>query len=158
MTEAFAIKNSVWEDDEVQLLTFHVHDQVLGIPVLQIRDVFLAQKITPVPLASQETRGLINLRGRIVTALSMREKLNFPKVEAGQKQMIIAIEHAGEVYGLLVDKVGEVITLAQDLYEKKPQVLDGKLREIAKGVFKLEGKLLILLDVDRIIQTCQDNI
>lgn len=157
MSEATAVKNSAWEQDEIQLLTFHVHDQVLAIPVIHIRDVFLAQKITPVPLAAGEIRGLINLRGRIVTAISMREKLNFPKVGVDEKQMIIAVEHAGEVYGLLVDKVGDVTSLSEDLYERKPQVLDGKLRDIARGVFKLEGKLLILLDVDLIIQTCQDN-
>lgn len=138
-----------------QLLTFHIDGRLLGIPVLKVRDVFRADKITPVPLAPPEIKGLINLRGHIVTSISLREKLGLPPLEDDTKQMNIAIEYSGEVYSLLVDKIGDVMELDEKDFERKPQVLDEKVRDFALGIYKLDDRLLISLDVEKTIQTCQ---
>jgi len=141
-------------EESIQLLTFKIDKHLFGVHVLNVRDIFVADKVTPVPLANPEIKGLINLRGRIVTSISLRKKLGFPDLGEELKQMNIAVEHEGEVYSLLVDKVGDVMNLAQDTFEKKPQVLDPAVKEYAQGVFKLDNDLLIFLDIHKIVETC----
>ena len=103
------------------------------------------------PLAPPEVAGVLNLRGRIVTAIDMRSRLDLGKRPDGQPVMAIGIEMKGESYGLLVDGVGEVLKLANSQCEAKPANLDGRLARVAAGVVRLEGQLMVVLDVDRLL-------
>lgn len=135
-----------------QYVTMYIEGQLFGIPVLQIQDVLSPQKITPVPLAQKEVAGSLNLRGRIVTAIDVRVRLGLPPREESEKNMSVVVDYEGEFYSLIIDQVGEVMTLHAKDYEKTPATLNAKWLDIADGVFRLEEKLLIVLDVKRLLR------
>lgn len=135
-----------------EYVTMMISGQLFGIPVLQVQDVLGAQKITRVPLAPREVAGSLNLRGRIVTAIDVRTRLDLPRREADQKNMSVVVEYGGELYSLLVDQVGEVLSLPNSDYEKSPVTLDERWREVSDGIYRLSGSLLIVLDVKRLLR------
>lgn len=134
-------------------VTMIVSGQLFGIPVLEVHDVFVPTKLAHVPMAPPEIAGVLNLRGRIVTAIDLRQRLGYSPRVTGEKSMAIVIEHHGEPYSLLVDSVGEVLSLEAALFEKNPSNLDPKLQDISEGIYRLEENLLVVLQLDKIIQT-----
>ncbi len=92
-------------------VTATIGGQLFGLPVARVQDVFVPERMTPVPLAAAEVAGLINLRGRIVTMLEMRRRLGLPDGDHRPTPMAIGVEWRGESYGLLIDEIGEVLTL-----------------------------------------------
>ena len=137
-------------------VTVYVGDQLFGIPVLQVHDILRTQFITRVPLSPIEIGGSLNLRGRIVTAIDMRRRLGLPiepEVEGvtPRKLMNVVVESKNELYSLLVDRVGEVLSLPESKYEKNPPTLDEKWKEIASGIYRLDGVLLIVMNVKAIL-------
>lgn len=132
-----------------------IGDQLFGIPVLQVRDVLAAQRITRVPLAPPEVAGSLNLRGRIVTAIDIRIRLGLPERTAeqssGKPRMSVVVDHGGELYSLMVDSVGEVLRLAEANFERNPATLDVRWREVSAGIYRLDGSLLVVLDVTRLL-------
>jgi purine-binding chemotaxis protein CheW len=136
-------------EDEVEYVTAMIGGQLFGLPIGRVLDVFTPDRLTPVPLAPGEIAGVLNLRGRIVTAIDMRRRLGLPPRAAGETGMAIGIEHLGESYGLLVDAVGEVLKLAASSRDTVPVNLEPSWARIASGVHRLDGRLLVVLDVDR---------
>lgn len=132
-------------------VTIHLAGQLLGIPVLAVHDVLNQQKLTSIPLAPSWVEGVLNLRGRIVTAINLRNRLNLPDREEGKKSMSIVVEHNEEPYSLQIDRVGEVLSLADSAFEKNPITLDPQWREVSKGVYRLEKELLVVLDVEKLL-------
>ena len=132
-------------------MTFYVKEQLFGIPVLKVQDILTPDRIASIPLAPPEVTGAINLRGRIVTVLDVRIRLGLEKRENVKESMGVTIDHQNELYTLLVDKVGDVIGLESDLYESNPSTLDPIWREFALGVFRLEGTIMVVLDVERLL-------
>ncbi len=132
-----------------------IGDQLFGIPVLQVRDVLASQRITRVPLAPPEVAGSLNLRGRIVTAIDIRTRLGLPARSseeiASKPRMSVVVDHGGELYSLMVDAVGEVLSLAQTDFERNPATLDARWREVSAGIYRLEGSLLVVLDITRLL-------
>ncbi|WP_414476008.1 chemotaxis protein CheW [Microvirga sp. M2] len=141
-------------DDSPSLLgsmeypTVMVAGQMLGLPIHRVHDVFVASEIASVPLGSPEIAGLLNLRGRVVTAISLRRRLGLPDALASERRMAVGLEHKGEAYGLLVDDVGEVLKLDPALMQPNPVHLSPRWAKLSQGVYQLEGRLLIVLDVD----------
>lgn len=130
-------------------VTFRVGDQLFGIPVLRVQDILTPDRIAPVPLAPKEVKGSINLRGRIVTVIDVRIRLGLPPRDKKiQENMGVTVEQGHDLYTLLVDKIGDVISLSKDLYEKNPGTLDPLWREFCTGVFRLEKELMVVLDID----------
>ncbi len=125
--------------------------QLFGIPVLQVQDVLMPQRITRVPLAPPEVAGSLNLRGRIVTAIDIRTRLGLKASEDAKKRMNVVVDHGGELYSLMVDQVGEVLSLDAATYEANPPTLDPRWREVSAGIFRLDGQLLVVLDVARLL-------
>jgi len=125
--------------------------QLFGIPVLQVQDVLGPQRITRIPLAPPEVAGSLNLRGRIVTAIDLRMRLRLPKRSDGGESMSVVVDQGGESYSLLVDNVGEVLSLSSATLERNPATLDASWREVSAGIHRLDGSLLILLDVGRVL-------
>ncbi|NGM22304.1 chemotaxis protein CheW [Roseomonas stagni] len=132
-------------------LTLTVAGQTCGVPVLVVRDVLGPQTITRIPLAPPEVAGSLNLRGRIVTAIDLRRRLNLTPRPADQQPMSIVVEMAGELYSMLADGVGEVVPLRSEDSAPNPPTLDPLWREVSKGVHRRDGQLLIVLDVERIL-------
>jgi purine-binding chemotaxis protein CheW len=139
-------------DSVVEYVTATVGDQLFGLPILRVQDVFQPDRLTRVPLAPPEVAGLLNLRGRIVTAIDMRARLALDAATTGGPRMAIVVERKGESCGLLIDVIGEVLKLPSSSREDNPVNLDPKLAHVSAGVHRLEGKLLIILDVDRVLE------
>ncbi|MBA5777237.1 chemotaxis protein CheW [Stappia sp. F7233] len=136
--------------ETIQYVTVVIGGQLFGLPISQVHDVFVPESVTRVPLAAPEVAGVLNLRGRIVTAIDMRRRLHLPPREDTQ-MMAVGIEHKGESYGLVIDKVGEVLTLSADSREANPSNLDKRWAEVSGGVHRLDGKLMVILDVERLL-------
>jgi purine-binding chemotaxis protein CheW len=137
------------EDDFIEYVTVEIGEQLFGLPIHRVQDVFSPDQLTRVPLAPQEVAGVLNLRGRIVTAIDMRIRLGLPPKHSDKPPMAVGIDYAGEAYGLLIDAVGEVMKLPAAGREPKPANLDPRWAEISEGVHRLEGQLLVILDVEQ---------
>lgn len=137
--------------EEQVYVTLSVAGQLCGIPVLGVRDILAEQPITRIPLAPPEIAGSLNLRGRIVTAIDLRRRLNLPPLEPGQKPMSVVVEQSGELYALLVDQVSEVLSLASTLFERNPPTLERHWATFSSGIFRLDGRLLVILDIAHVL-------
>jgi purine-binding chemotaxis protein CheW len=136
-----------------EFLTMTVAGQLFGIPVLQVQDVLGERKVSKVPLAPREVAGSLNLRGRIVTAISLRHKLRMAETPNNAKTMYIVVDHQGELYSLIVDTVGEVLSLPDHDFENTPATIDPSWRELALGIYRLKDQLLVILDVPAMLET-----
>ncbi len=143
---------------EVEYVTAWIAGQLFGIPISRVHDVFEAERITHVPLAPPEIVGVLNLRGRVVTAFDMRKRLGLPPRQNVTKQMAIGIDQDGEAYGLLVDSMGEVLKLAADGLDAVPINLSKDWAAISTGIHRLEDRLMVVLDVDRILDFRKDTL
>lgn len=139
-----------------EYVTVMIGGQLFGLPISRVQDVFMPDRLTRVPLAAPEIAGVLNLRGRIVTAIDMRRRLGLPPREDARPPMAVGIELRGESYGVLIDAVGEVMKLADGTREANPVNLDARLARVSAGVHRLDGQLLVILDVDRVLDTSSD--
>jgi purine-binding chemotaxis protein CheW len=144
------------EDAQI-LVTLTVADQLCGVPVLAVRDVLGEQSITRIPLAPPEIAGSLNLRGRIVTAIDLRRRLNLPPAPPNQKPMSVVAEQGGELYALLVDQVSEVLSLDPATFERNPPTLHPSWAGFSTGIYRLEGRLLVVLDVSRLLALVEEE-
>jgi purine-binding chemotaxis protein CheW len=133
-----------------EYVTVMIGGQLFGLPINRVQDVFMPERMARVPLASAEIAGVLNLRGRIVTAIDMHCRLALGKRATDKSAMAVGIEYHSESYGLLIDSVGEVLKLADGTAEPVPVNLDPHLARVSSGVHRLEKQLLVVLDVDRI--------
>lgn len=132
-------------------ITVWIGGQLFGLPILQVQDVFMPHSITEVPLSIDEIAGVLNLRGRIVTAVDMRRRLGLPPRTDGGPVMAVGIEDGNESYGLLIDSVGDVLSLDESSYESNPSNLDPRWSDVSGGVHRLDGQLMVVLDVQRVL-------
>jgi purine-binding chemotaxis protein CheW len=134
-----------------EYVTATIGEQLFGLPISRVQDVFMPERLTAVPLAAAEIAGILNLRGRIVTVIDMRCRLGLPKRQDNRPPMAIGIECRGESYGLLIDEIGEVMKLADSSREVNPVNLDPQLVQVSAGIYRLEAQLMVVLDVDRLL-------
>jgi purine-binding chemotaxis protein CheW len=134
-----------------QFCTFFLDDLFLGIEVCKVQEVIRAQDLTRVPLAPPTIRGLINLRGQIVTAIDLRQRLDMPPRAGVHDPMNVVVRTDEGAVSLLVDEIGDVIEASNDIFERPPETLPVKARELVRGVFKLQGRLLLALDVEQVL-------
>jgi purine-binding chemotaxis protein CheW len=134
-----------------EYVTAMIGGQLFGLPISRVQDVFVPERLTKVPLAGPDIAGLLNLRGRIITVIDMRRRLELTARPVGRKQMAIGVEHKGESHGLLIDEIGEVLKLPAASREANPVNLDERLASVSAGVHRLDGRLLVVLDVERIL-------
>lgn len=137
-------------------LTLFIGSQIFGIPILQVQDVLGPQHVTRVPLAPPAIAGSLNLRGRIVTAINVRECLGMEHQDNdATKMMSVVVENDGELYSLLIDKIGDVLSLSYSDFEKNPSTLKEEWRGVCQGIYRLEGRLLVVLDVPRLLASME---
>ena len=125
--------------------------QLFGLKLERVRDVFVPRGLSSVPLAPPEVAGLLNLRGRIVTAIDLRRRLGLPPRGDGLAPVAVGIEERGELYGLVVDRAGDVLWLTRSSYEANPVNLDARWAQVCAGVHRLEDDLMVVLDVDKVL-------
>ena len=136
--------------DAQSFVTFSVAGQLFGVPVIRVQDILTPDAIAPVPGGPAEVRGLINLRGRIVTVIDLRIRLSLPR-KGDEGGMCVTVESRGESYTLFVDSVGDVITLPRSLREANPATLDAIWRDVADAVYRTDQGLLVALNIDRLL-------
>jgi len=134
-----------------QLCTFYLGGHFYGIDVVRVQEVIRYQDMTRVPLAPRDIRGLINLRGQIVTAVDMRRRLNLPERTGDDLPMNVVVRSDDGAASLLVDEIGDVMEVASASCDAVPQTVPQEARALLRGVFKLENRLLLELDIDRIM-------
>jgi len=132
-------------------VTVMIDDQLFGIPVLEVQDVLRHESIGRIPLVPPEVAGSLNLRGRIVTAINVRRRMGLPDRDPAEQQISVVVDHKGELYSLVIDKVGEVMTMPVDAFDKNPATLDPLWRSVSAGIYQLEGRLLVIMDVVRLL-------
>jgi purine-binding chemotaxis protein CheW len=139
------------DEEERVFVTLTVAEQLCGVPVLGVRDILGEHAITRIPLAPTEIAGSLNLRGRIVTAIDLRRRLRLPPAPADQPRMSVVTEQGGELYALLVDQVSEVMSLKANAFERNPPTLPPAWAQFSSGIYRLEGRLLVVLDVAKLL-------
>jgi len=133
-------------------VTLMLGDQLCGVPVLAVRDVLAGQSIARIPLAPPEVAGNLNLRGRIVTAIDLRQRLHLSPRPANAKPMSVVTELGSELYALLVDQVSEVVSLKAADMERNPPTLPPIWAEHSLGIFRVSERLMVVLDVEKLLQ------
>jgi purine-binding chemotaxis protein CheW len=132
-----------------QFCTFYVEERLYGIAVEQVQEVLREQPMTRVPLAPDAVRGLINLRGKIVTAVDLRKCLGLEAKGTPGASMNVVLNNTEDTVSLLVDDIGDVVTVEREAFEGLPETLHGDVREFVTGVYKLADGLLHVLDAQR---------
>ena len=143
--------NKATSEQVTEYVTVMIGGQLFGLPISRVQDVFMPDRVTRVPLSAPEIAGVLNLRGRIVTAIDMRRRLGLPPRTDDKPSMAVGIELKGESYGLLIDTVGEVMKLDEATRESNPVNLDSRLARVSGGVHRLDGQLMVILDVDYVL-------
>jgi purine-binding chemotaxis protein CheW len=134
-----------------QFCTFFLDGHFFGTPVPKVQEVIQYQEMTRVPLAPDVISGMINLRGQIVSAIDLRKRLGLPERPAGQLPMNVVVRTTDGAVSLLVDEIGDVIEVEEGMIENPPDTLQDFAREVVRGVYKLSGRLLLALDIDRLV-------
>ena len=150
-TDVMERPDTVTDEADHVFVTLTVADQLCGVPVLAVRDILGERKITRIPLAPREIAGSLNLRGRIVTAIDLRECLHLEPAPVGQPRMSVVADQGGELYALLVDQVSEVLSLKASAFERNPPTLPPAWAQFSTGIYRLDGRLLVVLDIARLL-------
>lgn len=135
-----------------QLCTFFLDDHLFGVDAQTVQEVIRFQEMTRVPQAPPSVSGLINLRGQIVTAIDLRRRLGMKPREVGKLPMNVVVRSDDGAVSLLVDQIGDVIEVDAENFETPPDTLQGLARELVQGAYKLDGRLLLLLDCNMAVQ------
>lgn len=139
-----------------QFCTFYLGDLFFGVEVENVQEVFRYQDMTKVPLAPSAVRGLINLRGQIITAIDLRSRLEMEDWSDGKLPMNVVVRTEEGVVSLLVDEIADVLEVPEDNFERPPDTINDITRELVLGVYKLEDKLLLILDTKKTVHVGQE--
>jgi purine-binding chemotaxis protein CheW len=137
--------------DNISYCTFWLDGLRFGIEVLEVQEVLRIQSMTPVPLAPDAIEGLINLRGQIITAIDLRERLELPPRPEGERSVNIVVRTEEGPVSMIVDQIGGVLEVDRASFEVPPETLSGAGRDLIAGVYKVDGPLLHVLEVARVI-------
>jgi len=136
-----------------QYVTIRLAGQLFGLQIDRVQDVFMPDNFTFVPLANQKIAGVLNLRGRILTAIDLSHVFNVSAVnETNSERPAVSVIYGNESYVLLTDIIGEVLTLNEENLEPNPVNLDKEWTKVSIGTYRLESELLVILDIDVLIE------
>jgi purine-binding chemotaxis protein CheW len=140
-----------------QFCTFFLDGLRFGVDVQKVQEVVPYQEMTRVPLAPSMVQGLLNLRGQIVTGIDLRRRLELAERPTGSLPMNVVLRAEDSPVSFLVDEIGEVIEVAADAWERPPETLQGRVRELIQGVYPLQEELLLVLDTAKTLDLNQDT-
>jgi purine-binding chemotaxis protein CheW len=135
----------------LQLVTFRLGNEEFSLDILRVQEIIRHMELTRVPRTPDFVDGVINLRGRVIPVLDLRKRFGLPSGEKTNETRIIVVDVDSKTVGLKVDAVSEVLRLPADTVEPAPAIVTGAESDYIKGVGKLDGRLLILLDVEKIL-------
>jgi len=138
------------DGDQLQLVTFEVESEEFAIDILAVQEINRMMQITRVPKSPREVEGVINLRGRIIPVIDLRRRFNMTGKPADEHSRIIVVEVASRVIGFIVDRVHEVLRINKGIVEPPPSMITSVRSDYIAGVGKLEDRLLIMLDLERL--------
>jgi purine-binding chemotaxis protein CheW len=146
------IENEIKADltELLQLVSFKIGDEEFGVDILKVQEINRMLAITKVPNAPMFVEGVVNLRGRIIPVADLRSRLGMPKVDHNAKTRIIVVELENRTVGFIVDEVSEVLRIPRNITEPPPAMVASIDTDYITAVGKLEDRLLILLDLDKI--------
>ncbi|MGH6676864.1 MAG: chemotaxis protein CheW [Xanthobacteraceae bacterium] len=134
-------------ENEAHCFIVYVGSEAFGLPVDSVQTIFQIEAVTPVPLGPREIVGLVNLRGKIVTAVSLRRRLQMPDAQPAKSALAIGMEYRGENFALIVDEVGDVIFVSSQMQIPLPPHLDQHRAKLTEAVYRLDQGVLSMLDV-----------
>lgn len=134
-----------------QFCTFYLDNSMFGVEVLRVQEIIRYQEMTRVPLAPPVVKGLLNLRGHIVTTIDMRERLGLAPLEGEELPSNVVTKSGDGLVSLLVDRIGDVFEVTMADHEPTPDTLRPEFRKVISGVYKLEDGLMLVLNVDQIV-------
>lgn len=134
-----------------QYVTFTLDGTLYGVPVTRVQEVLRSHTRTRVPRSPATVAGLVNLRGQVVLTVDLRTRLELVTRESGVEPMMVVVQVSGEPVSLLVDQIGDVIRVEEDTFSPPPDTLDTTTRQLVVGAYKLDERLLLVLDVDRAV-------
>ena len=141
----------------MQLVTFSVDDEEFGVDILKVQEIIRTMEITKVPRAPEFVEGVINLRGKVIPIIDLRRRFGLVSRDHDKHTRIIVIDISNMIVGFVVDSVSEVLRIPSSTVEPPPPVVAGLESEYISGVGKLEDRLLILLDLDRLLSGDEQN-
>lgn len=134
-----------------QYCTFYLGPQYFGLDVLRVQEIVRHQTLTRVPLSHPMVRGLMNLRGQIVTAIDLRKRLDLPESGESYEPINVVVQTDDGAVSLLVDEIGDVMEVSEEQFERPPETLQGLTRDLILGAYKLADRLLVILDPDLVV-------
>ncbi len=143
--------------DAHQYCTFYLDGHYFGLDVLKVQEIIRFQEMTRVPLAPPVIRGLINLRGQIVTAIDLRRRLEMKDRPNEHLPVNVVVQTDDGAVSLLVDEIGDVLEVPEKSFERPPEMLTGPARELIRGAYKLADRLLLILDTERTVNVTEKN-
>ena len=146
------------QDDYLQLVTFKVGEEEFSVEILKVQEIIRMFEITRVPRASEFVEGVINLRGKVIPVIDLRRRFGLPALERTERTRIIVVNSSGKVVGLIVDSVSEVLRLDNSTIEPPPDVVGNVEAEYIDGVGKLENRLIVLLNLDKVLTEKEINV
>ncbi|NWF90412.1 MAG: purine-binding chemotaxis protein CheW [Ignavibacteriaceae bacterium] len=142
----------------LQLVSFKIGEEEFGVDILSVQEINRMSQITKVPNTPDFIEGVINLRGRIVPVIDLRVKLGMTRKEHGKDTRIVVVELKGKTMGFIVDEVNEVLRISKDITEAPPDIVGGVNSEYITSIGKLDDRLLILLDLEKILSFSEFNL
>ena len=139
------------DDQLIQLVTFKIADEEFGVDILKVQEIIRMMPITKVPNAPSFVEGVINLRGKVIPVIDMRKRFGLPTSKHDSSTRIEVMDLRGQIVGFVVDAVSEVLRIKESTVEPPPAVVAGVGSEYMRGVGKLQDRLLILLDLDKLL-------
>lgn len=138
-------------DELLQLVSFKIGSEEFGVDILKVQEINRMVEITKVPQAPHYVEGVINLRGKVIPIVNLRKRFNLELKEYDKNTRIVVVDIGGNIMGMVVDSVSEVLRLPSSTIEPAPEIATGVNSEYIKGVAKLEDRLLIFLDLSKVI-------
>ncbi len=149
MSEVITKQNSA--EELLQLVSFNIGDEEFGVDILKVQEINRMVEVTRVPNAPEYVDGVINLRGKVIPIIDLRRRFGMPRKEKDKNTRIIVVELTGKVLGFVVDAVSEVLRIPNSVTEPPPSIIAGIKAEYITAIGKLENRLLILLDLERVL-------
>lgn len=152
MADNSDIKQSTEDSDDIlQIVTFKVGEEEFSVSILKVQEIIRMSEITKVPSSPPFVEGVINLRGKVIPVIDSRKRFGLPAVERTEEARIIVVDSDGKIVGLIVDSVTEVLRLSTNTVEPPPDIVGGVDSEYIDGVGKLDNRLVILLNLDKVL-------
>jgi len=143
------------KDDILQLVSFNIGEEEFGVDILKVQEIIRLVEITRVPNAPVFVEGVINLRGKVIPVIDLRKRLGLPSIAANSETRIVVVEIENKIIGFLVDCVNEVLRISRSITEPPPAIISGINSDYITAIGKLEDRILILLDLEKILNTSE---